>query len=276
MAGGPHARFAELVSRPDEQIDLAEASLLIACGEYPDLDVATYLRRLDGMGAAVAERLEGRSAWAILAALNRYLFEELGFAGNSEDYYNPRNSFLNDVLDSRRGIPITLSTVYLEVAARAGLSVQGVGLPGHFILKARVDGAELLIDPFHGGTLLSHADCQERLERVFGGRVRIEPGMLASCSRREILSRMLRNLKTIYLKAGDQARALRSLELLLALRPDDTQELRDRGLAHAALDCYLLAARDLEAYLARVPRAPEADELRRTIEEMRFRASRLN
>lgn len=268
-------QFSRIVSGPDASVDLAEASLLIASEEYPDLDVPRYLEKLDRMGGDVRGRLRDRRGEAI-ETLNGYLFEEEGFRGNMEDYYDPRNSFLNDVLDRRTGIPITLSTIYIEVARRAGLGVLGVGLPGHFLVRAEAAGRFVLIDPFHGGALLSEADCQKRLHRVFGGRVRLEPGMLAPCTRKGILARMLRNLKAIYVKADDYPRALRTIDLLLRLDPGSGEDLRDRGLLHAAFDCYVLAAADLEAYVALAPTAPEASALKGKITEMRSKAARLN
>jgi regulator of sirC expression with transglutaminase-like and TPR domain len=270
-------QFRDILARPDAAVDLAEASLLIACEEYPDLDVPAYLARLDEMGAALRARLarEPRPERAVMA-LNRYLFQEEGFRGNAAEYYDPRNSYLNEVLDRRTGIPISLSTVYMEVAARAGLQVEGVGLPGHFIVRVRAGAHAILIDPFHSGALLSEGDCQERLDRIFSGRLKIEPGMLAPCGRKDILERMLRNLKTIYVKTEDYTRALSAVELILSVNPESAEDVRDRGVLYAALDCYDLAARDLEAFLTLAPRAPEATELRDKVADLRRRAARLN
>jgi regulator of sirC expression with transglutaminase-like and TPR domain len=271
----PQDRFSRLVAGPDASVDLALASLIIAAGEYPGLDVAGYLERLDEMGREVRGRLPRGSGPAI-ECLNAYLFGEEGFRGNVEDYYDPRNSFLNEVIDRRTGIPITLSMVYMEVAHRAGLDVFGVGLPGHFLVRAKGPGGALLVDPFHGGAVMSEADCQKRLDRVFDGRLRLEPGMLAPCPRKGILARMLRNLKAIYVKADDYPRALRTMDLLLSLDPKSGEDLRDRGLLHAAFDCYGLAAADLEAYLALAPATPEAQALQVKITQMRSLAARLN
>jgi len=269
--------FSDIVGRPDDAVDLAEASLLIACEEYPGLDLPSYLSRLDAMGEHLRSRVPpGSAPDEVIAIVNRFLFEEEGFHGNARDYYNPRNSFLNDVLDRRTGIPITLSTVYMEVATRAGFSLVGVGLPGHFIVKAAIDGREILVDPFNRGAVLSAGECQKRVDRVFKGRVKVEQRMLAGCSRKEILARMLHNLKLIYARSHDLGRTLGVLELLLRVQPDSVEDVRDRGLVYAGLDCYGLAARDLEEYLARVPGASEAAELRDTIAQMRHRASRVN
>jgi regulator of sirC expression with transglutaminase-like and TPR domain len=269
-------RFREMAARPDAAVDLAEASLLIAREEYPDLDPDRYLARLDALGAALRVRAGDGVGAALVPALNRLLFEEEGFHGNTEDYYDPRNSFLNDVLDRRTGIPISLCTVYMEVARRAGLALEGVGLPGHFVVRVSADAAPLLVDPFNRGTVLTVEDCQKRLDRIYAGRLRLAPAMLAPCSRKAILGRMLRNLKGIYVKAGDYARALRIVEMLRSLEPDSDDELRDRGVLYAALDCYAAAAADLESYLARRPRCAEAPQLTAKVAELRARAARLN
>lgn len=271
----PQDRFGRIVAGPDASVDLAEASLVIASGEYPGLDIPRYLERLDEMGREVRGRLS-RGPGAPIECLSAYLFEEEGFRGNQDDYYDSRNSFLNDVIDRRTGIPITLSVVYMEVARRAGLEVFGVGLPGHFLVRAEGRGGTVLVDPFHGGAILSAEDCQKRLDRVFDGRLRLEPGMLAPCAHKGILARMLRNLKVIYVKADDYHRGLRTMDLLLALDPGSAEDRRDRGLLHAAFDCYSLAAADLEAYLALAPAAPEASALLVKINEMRSLAARLN
>jgi len=271
----PQDRFSRLVSGSDEAVDLALASLLVAAQEYPGLEVERYLDRLDAMGREARARI-GRGPGTAVEALNAYLFEQEGFHGNLDDYYDPRNSFLNDVIDRRTGIPITLSVVYMEVARRAGLEVFGVGLPGHFLVRAEDRGRTVLVDPFHGGAILSAEDCQKRLDRVFDGRLRLEPGMLAPCARKAILARLLRNLKAIYVKADDYRRGLRTMDLLLALDPGSAEDRRDRGLLHAAFDCYSLAAADLEAYLALEPAAPEASALLVKINEMRSLAARLN
>ena len=275
MTHDPAARrqFADIMAGPDGDVDLAQAALLIACEEYPGLDVARYLRRVDGLARGVAARLEDDPGpRAAVRALNGLLFDEEGFRGNLDDYYDPRNSYLNDVLDRRTGIPITLSTLYIEVGRRAGLAVDGIGLPGHFVV--RVGGT--LVDPFHGGAVLTEGDCQKRLDRIYGGRVRLDDTMLAACGRKTILARMLGNLKAIYTKAGDFLRALNVVELLLRVDPESLEEMRDRGMLHASLDCYALAAGELEQYLEKAGSAPGDAEVRRKAAEMRALAARVN
>ena len=276
MESASRRQFSALVARPDPQIDLAHAALLIASEEYPGLDVEGYRERIDAMGRTLRERVSSAGPLERVQSLGRYLFEEQGFRGNTEDYYDPRNSFLNDVLERRTGIPISLSTIYIEVARRAGLAAEGVGLPGHFIVRVTCGEGDFLVDPFQGGALLSHEDCQARLDLAYGGRIRMELAMLAVCSRRQILARMLRNLKAIYVRAEDRRRALAVVDLLLRVQPESLEDLRDRGLLHASLECYAAAARDLEAYLEKAPGAPEAQSLLGRITELRQLAARLN
>jgi len=273
----PRSRLEEILARPDREVNLAEAALLVAAEEYVDLDVRSYLVRLDEMGVALKRRLEEepRPERAIMA-LNRYLFQEEGFRGNTEQYYDARNSYLNDVIDRKTGIPITLSTVYMEVARRAGLDVEGVGLPGHFVVRVQMPSRALLVDPFHGGSLLTERDCQERLDRIFEGKVKLEPKMLRPCRRKEMLERILRNLKAIYLRDEDKDRALRVVDLLVRLQPGSAEDLRDRGVLYAALDCYGLAARDLESYLALAPSGKDAEDLAARVAQLKQQAARLN
>jgi regulator of sirC expression with transglutaminase-like and TPR domain len=276
-------RFREIVREP--AFPLAEAALLVACEEYPELSVERYLTLIDEM--AHSARLPIARASTLLErvqALNAYLFEEQGFHGNNDDYYDPRNSFLNDVLDRRTGIPVTLSAVYIEVGRRCGLEVEGVSLPGHFIVRVRAAGARSrrspadsqLVDPFHAGALLSHEECQARLDRIFSGRMRLDPAMLAPCDGRALLARMLRNLKVIYVKAQDYPRALNVLDLLVELEPESAEERRERGLVYAAMDCYGLAAGDIEKSLELAPSGPEAERLRSRLVELRHKQALVN
>jgi regulator of sirC expression with transglutaminase-like and TPR domain len=269
--------FAELVARPDEEIDLARAALLIARSEYPELDEAAYLGRLDALGEAVGRRLGPSPCLEdARAGLNGLLYEEEGFKGNTRDYYDPRNSFLNDVLDRRTGIPISLSAVYIEVARRAGVAVEGVSLPGHFIVRLVTPGGGMLVDPFHLGVRLSEADCQRRLDRIYDGKMKLEASMLASCGARGMLARMLRNLKVIYVKRGDLTRAVTIVDMLLSASPEAGEERRDRGLLYAGLDCYAWAVRDLTRYLRENPDAKDRAAVQAKIVDMNRKAARLN
>lgn len=250
-------KFVQIARSPDP--DLATAALLIARLEYPRLDASRYLDRLDQMGDEAAERLAREPAdepRRQVAALNGFLFDEEGFAGNRKQYDDPRNSFLNAVLDRRSGIPVTLALVYMEVARRAGLRVDGVNFPGHFLLRlpngaAVMTGgaADLILDPFHRGTILSEPDCRRLLRSHAGADAVFEPGLLAGATKLQILVRMLVNLKRIYVKMRSFPQGLAMTELLLALDPSALTELRDRGLLAYNLNDFPGALRDLEAYL---------------------------
>jgi regulator of sirC expression with transglutaminase-like and TPR domain len=223
--------LAALVASDETRIDLARAALLIALEEYPRLDIEAHLARLDRLGQTLRERIgSDRAPARHIAALNTLLFDQQGFRGNAEDYYDPRNSYLNDVLDRRLGIPITLSVVYVEVGRRAGLPLGGVGFPAHFLV-AYATQPRLFVDPFNRGRILSAADCQALLQQMFGKVQRLEPWFLAESSPREILARMLANLKAVYEQAGDLQRAQRVSEQMSVVQPSPTA-LQDRTLIH--------------------------------------------
>jgi regulator of sirC expression with transglutaminase-like and TPR domain len=269
--------FARLVSRPEETIDLAEAALLIAKEEYPDLKVADYIGRLDAMAAEIQAQVNCTAdPHGMIDALNTYLFQAQGFRGNSEDYYDPRNSFLNDVLDRRTGIPITLSTVYLAVGGRLGLRLHGVGMPGHFLVKYMAPDEEVVIDPFHGGAVVTPTDCQRLLDRVYGGKLTFEPRFLTTLGTRRILARMLANLKVIYFNNHAYAKALSTVDRLLILDPRAATEVRDRGLLASQLRRFTEATADLERYLFLAPEAEDADVIRAHLRSMRERAASMN
>ncbi|HEU4403557.1 MAG TPA: tetratricopeptide repeat protein [Candidatus Polarisedimenticolia bacterium] len=275
----PRRAFAALVSLPDDAIDLGQASLLIARQEYPDLEVGPYLARLDDMARAVSLHLKGgERAVSRIAHLNHLLFEELGFRGNREEYDDPRNSFLNDVLDRRVGIPITLSAIYLEVGRRLGIPLAGVGFPGHFLVRylGRDVTTEIFIDPFNRGLILTEAECRQRLEERYRGRLSFRPEFLKRARTREILERMLNNLKGIFQARRDYHRALGVQELLLCIHPERPTEIRDRGLIYQRLALLGQAAEDLRLYLEADPEAPDAAPLRRRLSELSRLAPRWN
>ncbi len=269
--------FASLVARPE--IPLAEAALAVAAEEYKGLDIARYVKALDALGARIARRLgEGRSPLAVLAAMKKVLFDEEGFRGNEADYYDPRNSFLNEVLDRKLGIPITLSILYIEVAGRSGLALQGVGFPGHFLVKLPAAGglpADLFVDPFNGGDVLGADECTARFRAALHGR-EFDPRYLEAVAPPQILSRMLHNLKKIYVEKGDDVRALWVIDRLLLLSPGNLEERRDRGLLSARLGGLKAAAQDLQAYLDGTPQAPDADEVRSLLKDLEGRTTFLN
>jgi regulator of sirC expression with transglutaminase-like and TPR domain len=273
----PLERFAELVTR--EQFGLAEACLLIAEDEYPGLDIAACVAKLDAMAATVRGRLAADAPpEQRVAALNGHLFGELGFAGDVDAYYDPRNSYLNQVLERRTGIPITLSIVYLEVGRRLGLRVQGISFPGHFLVKLRLAGGQLVLDPFAGGEPCTAAELRARLGQALPPDRRGAPDLdryLEPATPREIVARVLRNLKGIYLERAELDRALAVMHRMLLVVPESAEELRDRGLVHAGLECFRPALADLQSYLRRRPDAPDASDIHARVVALREAASRL-
>ena len=270
-------RFAELVTR--EQFSLAEACLLIAEDQYPGLDIAACVAKLDAMAATVRGRLAADAlAEQKVAALNWHLFGELRFCGNADAYYDPRNSYLNEVLERRTGIPITLSIVYLEVGRRLGLQVQGVSFPGHFLVRLRLKRGQLLLDPFTGGEPCSESELRTRLGQALPsdqrGKVDLDR-YLEPAAPREIVARVLRNLKGIYLKPGAFDHALAVMHRMLLVVPESAEELRDRGLVHAELECFRPALADLQNYLRRRPDAADASDIHAKVVDLREAASRL-
>lgn len=276
--------FAHLVGRDDARIDLAEACLMIAQDAYPGLDVKRYLGEID----AIAQRLRARmpqraTAEDRIVALNQLLFDDLGYRGNTDDYYDPRNSYLNDVLDRRTGIPITLSILYMEVGRRIGLPLEGVSFPGHFLVRMRLRGGMLVLDPFAGGVPQSEDELRERLKRVIPeGAVEFPVGelpleqFLEPAGNRQILTRVLRNLKAIHRQAGEPERLLQVLNRMLVLTPAALAELRDRGYVYQQLECWRFALKDLSDYVERDPDAADLDEVRARMMELTARCARLN
>lgn len=263
----PRSRFADLVQAPDGSIDLTEAALLIAAEAYPALDLGRYRGALDALAAGAAPLVDAaRGDLERARALIHYLSVDRRFRGNEDDYYDRRNSFLNEVLDRRIGIPITLALVYMEVGRRLGLPVRGVGFPGHFLVKY-AGAADVIIDPFYG-QVLSESDCQERLRAVLGPAARLERDLLRAATDREILVRMLRNLKQVYLQAKELEPALACVERILLVEPDLASELRDRGLLYAQLECYAAASADLERFLALAPEDSTAGAVRERLIEI--------
>ncbi len=261
-APSPRDRFAALMTDPTADIALDEAALLIAAEEYEDLDVAAYLGALDDLAEAAAARLEGTGTPGERALrLNHFLFEDECFSGNRHDYYDPRNSYLNEVIDRRSGIPISLSVVYMAVADRLGHDVRGIGFPGHFLVKWMGD-EEIVVDAFVG-RVLSRDDCRRRLAATLGGSVALRPELhLRPAAPREILVRMLGNLKQIFVQRGDWDRALDCCERALLVVPDAPSELRDRGLVLEQQGWDLAAAADLDRFLELAPQDPSAPEIR--------------
>ncbi|HKQ27612.1 MAG TPA: tetratricopeptide repeat protein [Burkholderiales bacterium] len=277
--------FAEVVARDDRNLDLAQACLMIAQDAYPELEVERYLGDIERM----AQRLRGRmpqsgDAEERIVALNEFLFEDLGFSGNTEDYYDPRNSYLNDVIDRKTGIPITISILYMEVGRRVGLPLEGVSFPGHFLVRVQVRGGVLVLDPFSGGAAQSEVELRQRLKRVIpeGAAPDVPVAelpldqFLEPASKRQILSRVLRNLKGIYREKDQPERMLEVLNRILVVTPNAPAELRDRGYVYQRLECWQPALKDLTDYLQREPDAPDLHEVRSKMIELSALCARLN
>lgn len=280
MTSAATKRLQSLMDRPDEQIDLAEAALLVAADEYPELDIRAYLVRLDDLARTLQQRLApGLSVQQQIDALNHYLFHEEGFRPNPADYYDPRNSFLNDVLDRRLGIPLTLSIVYIEVGRRLGLPLAGVSFPGHFLVRCPVGVGMVIIDPYSGGISLSLEDLRDRLKLLKGDDVPSEEqvaAMLGAAAKGDILVRMLRNLKAIYVHQEQFERALSCANRIVLIAPQNVDELRERAALYLRLECFQAAIADLERYLELDGDGADAQEAREQLVELRRNAPRLN
>ncbi|MBZ5552895.1 MAG: transglutaminase-like domain-containing protein [Acidobacteriia bacterium] len=255
--------FRSIVSLDEGPIDLALAALTIAQSEYPALRIKDYLNRLDEMGVRASRRLprECPHPVKVIEALNHFIFHENGFTGNEDDYYDPRNSYLNDVLDRKTGIPITLSLVYMELAQRVGLDMVGVGLPGHFVVKLGDPLTEIFIDPYHGGTFMTVDDCRTRWAEMSSGPGEFHPAFLHPVSKKQILFRLLNNLKHIFSRTGAAEKSLAIIELMLVISPESATEIRDLSLMHLQLKQYRKAAEGLRKCLALEPDGPDRDQL---------------
>jgi regulator of sirC expression with transglutaminase-like and TPR domain len=281
--------FAKELAKDEAEIGLARACLQIAEDAYPGLDVDGYVGEIDRFAKRLRARLApGTPAEERVVALNEFLFDDLGFNGNTRNYYDPRNSYLNEVIDRRTGIPITLAVLYLEIGRRIELPLEGVSFPGHFLVRLPLRGGTLVLDPFTGGTPQSESDLRERLERVIpkvAGEG--EPGgvpvsalpldqFIEPASARQIVARVLRNLKGIYRKADKPERLLQVLNRMIIVSPGSAAELRDRGLVYQRLECWRPALQDLTDYLEREPEAIDLDEVRAKLMDLSARCARLN
>ena len=273
-------QLSKLMRTPDSSFNIAECALIVAQHEYPSLDIPGYLQRLD----QIAERLRLRvpadaGKPHVISMLNHYLFRELGYAGNRDNFYDPRNSFLNDVIDRRIGIPITLSILYMEIGRRVGVTLQGVSFPGHFLAKYVTDQGVIVLDPFNQGISLSEADLRERLRQSGGGVDSLDmplSALLRAATPHEILLRLARNLKAIYSNAGELEKAIATANLILCLNPQDASELRDRATMYHQLFCYRAALADFERLVQIDVGAAEDDRIRATIAELKQKNRLLN
>ncbi len=263
-------RFAALVERAPGDFRLAEGALLMAQEEYPAMDISAYVSRLDAMAETIKVQLGLElDPVRIVKGINAYLFEEQGFRGNQEDYDDPRNSFLNEVLERRLGIPITLSVIYIEIGRLVGLPIAGVGMPSHFIVQYTAQPEPFWIDPFAGGNVLTREECILLLQHIFKDRLPWNDAYLAPIGDHDILRRMLNNLKKIYAERGEYRRTLSVIERLLLFNPEQPLEIRDRGWVHYQLGHLQAALHDLQRYLELFPEAPEAETITRHIAALR-------
>lgn len=265
----PLQEFERILKLPESRIDLAEAAMQIARTEYPQLDVPSQLARLDRLADGL-DCNPSRPPLENIRDLNELLFVQQGFAGNMEDYDDPRNSFLNDVLERKKGIPITLSLVYAEVARRRSLPIVGVSFPGHFIVKYVSGPKEILIDPFAGGAVWGQLECEEKLKSHFGEKAEMKREYLLASTPRQILSRMLNNLKATYFRRQAYTKVLTMIDFSLAIDPASSGNIRDRGMIYFTMRRYREAAVDFNAYLnLALPNDPEAVEVMKLLRQVR-------
>lgn len=269
------AALEHLAGDPAAPVDLAELALRLARDEYSALDVDGYLSELAGMAHDARHYLAG-DLRSRVQGLCRYLFHEMGFRGNKNEYYDPRNSYLNEVLDRRTGLPITLSVVTIAVGARVGLEIAGLGLPGHFLVKAVAGPHEVIFDPFHGGRLLTRDECERLVQQVTGQPFALTAEHLQPTPPGFIIARMLTNLKGVYLRAADYPRLIRVMERLRQVAPHDLSQRRDLGAALLQVGQPGRAIDHLEAYLTADPTNPEAEAVRQLLEQARAQVAKWN
>jgi regulator of sirC expression with transglutaminase-like and TPR domain len=272
--------FAALVHSgiEDERIDLLRAALTFARIEYPQLDPVPYVRQIEELARRVQTSIaDSGEASQRIAALNHVLFDEEMFRGNTADYYSPRNSFINDVLDRKLGIPITLALLYMEVGRRAGFPLFGVGMPGHFMLKHYdEDGRSFFIDAFERGSVLTEEDCRRKIESIHAGQITLRPEFLMIVTRRQMLTRMLNNLRTIYLSRRDFRRAVQVVDLILVIYPRSPEDVKQRAALRYNLNDFRGAISDFEEYAKMAPDASDAEEIRQTALGLRRSMAKLN
>ena len=261
-------RFRALAGLPDSHLDLVEASLVISLEDHPGLEIDHYLQQVGQWSDAVRARLEGsRDVERVVESINRLLFEEEGFHGEDDDYYDPRTAALHDLLDRHSGLPITLSILYLELSRRVGVEVAGVSLPGRFLVKFTGVFGQIVVDPFDGGRVLSTIELQQLLDSLYGGGVRLREHHLRSFSSKEVLARELAQLKSAYLAQRDLPRAVASVERLLILDERDPFENRDRAVLAMQMHAYAVAIECFERYLALMP---HAEDRTRVLEQIAY------
>lgn len=279
MSDSEHIRenFVQMVTRPDPSIDLARTALLVAAESDPNIDVDGELATLESWADELKRRLDPEwNNLQKLARLRSFLFEELGFRGDRTDYFSPSNSLLHEVLKRRLGIPLTLSIVFMELGWRVGIPFEGVGFPGHFLVRLTGEPRDLLLDPYRRGMSVHEEDCRRMLLDTTGGKLQFDNRLLVSVGKREMILRLLNNLKGAYLRSGQDALALAAVDRLLVLDPDDHEETRDRGLLLFRLHQYGKSLDALQAYIARAPQSADRPTMERHIEALRQILSSMN
>jgi regulator of sirC expression with transglutaminase-like and TPR domain len=271
------ADLEQLLSRPEPMLDLARAALLIAAESDPNVDVEAELQRIDSWGEELRARLDPEwNNLQKLARLRNFLFEELGFRGDREDYFSPSNSLLHEVIQRRRGIPLTLSIIMMELGWRIGMPLEGVGFPGHFLIRLCGEPGDLLLDPYQRGMSVHEEDCRRMLAEITRGEVEYSPRLLESVDKRQMIVRLLHNLKAAYVRKGEDGRALAAVERLLLVHPDDLDQVRDRGLLLFRLQRFVPALECLTRYLAEATGAADRANIERHVAAVRLQLSSLN
>ena len=268
--------FKHAIDLPDDQINLAHAALLFAHDAYPELDAATYLTQLDEWAETLRPQIDLRGDALPFQPLTDFLFDHLNFRGNQRDYYDPHNSYLNIVMERRVGLPITLSVIYLEIGWRVGLPLSGVGLPGHFIVRCDSPRDTWFIDPYNRGDVLNESDCARLIHQATNGRLSFDRTQLSPISRKLILTRMLNNLKAIYIQNEQFKEVQLVMQRLLDLDPESAEDVRDLGLVHFRLGEYRRAISTLESYFVLQRDADDIDDIRQVISAARGEMARWN
>jgi regulator of sirC expression with transglutaminase-like and TPR domain len=271
------ADFVQMVNRPDEALELARVALLVAAESDLEVDIDGELRQLEGWADELRSRVTpDLNNLQKLARLRSFVFDDLGFRGDRRDYYSPSNSLLHQVMKRRRGIPLTLSIVFMELGWRIGIPFEGVAFPGHFLVRLPGEPRDLLLDPYKRGMMVHEEDCRQMLLESTGGRMSYDPTLTASVGKRDMVARLLHNLKGAYLRAGDDAQALAAVERLLVLSPDDPEEIRDRGLLLFRMQKYGAALESLNAYLASAAGAADHETIAGHVRTLRQLLASLN
>jgi regulator of sirC expression with transglutaminase-like and TPR domain len=269
--------FERVVSHPEPALDLARAALLVAAESDPNVDVDGQLHTLESWAAELRSRLDPNwNNLQKLARLRAFLFDDLGFRGNHNDYYNPSNSLLHHVMEGRRGIPLTMSIIFLELGWRIGIPLEGVGFPGHFLVRLVGEPRDLLLDPYRRGMSVHEEDCRRILLEVSGGKLSFHGDLLVSVTKRDMIARLLLNLKGAYLRKNQDEHALAAVDRLLLIHPEDADEIRDRGLLLFRLQRFGLAIDALTTYLETRPEASDKETIEEHVETLKGLLAKMN